>query len=63
MIDYLESYKEYFGNPRKFIEEFCYITTKEGTFEKFKLNYPQEKLMRMIEKCLEEKKTDKDKNT
>lgn len=56
MIDYLESYKEYFGNPRKFIEEFCYITTKEGTFERFKLNYPQEKLMRMIEKCLEEKR-------
>lgn len=49
-------YEEYLGNPRRFIEEFCYITTKEGTFEKFKLNYPQEKLMRIVEENLRDKK-------
>lgn len=56
MIEHLENYKEYLGNPRGFITEFCYITTKEGNFEKFKLNYPQDRLLKMIEKCLEEKR-------
>lgn len=53
MMD-IAKYEEILGNPRSFIEEFCYITTKEGKFEKLKLNYPQDKLMRLVESDLEE---------
>lgn len=52
----LSAYEEIIGNPRRFIGEFCYITTKEGKFEKIKLNGPQDKLMKIVEKSLEEKR-------
>lgn len=52
----LETYERILASPREFIENFCYITTKDGKFEKLKLNYPQQKLMRLVEKGLEEKK-------
>jgi hypothetical protein len=52
----IEDYESLLGNPRKFIENFCYITTKDGKFELFKINEPQDKLMRVIEKQLAEKK-------
>lgn len=55
-IEEIESYEEMLGEPRKFIEEFCYIKTKEGKFEKFKLNKPQKRLMEIVERKLEEKK-------
>lgn len=53
-LEGLDDFREYLGNPRAFITNFCYITTKDGDFKKFTLNAPQEKLMRMIEKALEE---------
>lgn len=49
-------YEEILGNPRNFIENFCYITTKDGKFEVIKLNYPQRRLMEIVEKSLEEKR-------
>ena len=49
----IEKLGEYIGSPRKFIENFLYITTKEGTFIKFKLNKAQDELMTYIEECLE----------
>jgi hypothetical protein len=52
----IEDYESILGNPRKFIENFCYITTKDGKFELFKINEPQDKLMTLIEKLLAEKK-------
>jgi hypothetical protein len=52
----IEAYESVLGNPRKFIENFCYITTKDGKFELFKINEPQDKLMQVIEKQLTEKK-------
>ena len=52
----IENYEDILGNPRKFIENFCYITTKDGKFELFKINEPQNKLMELIEKQLAEKK-------
>ena len=52
----LENYEDILGNPRKFIENFCYITTKDGKFELFKINEPQDKLMKLIEKQLAAKK-------
>src|SRR6056297_1309980 len=48
----LEEYEQILGNPREFIERCCYITTKEGNFQLFKLNEPQDKLMRIVEDCL-----------
>lgn len=56
VFDNLEQYAELLGNPRAFIETLCYITTKDGQFEKFKLNYPQKKLMDIIEQNLKNKK-------
>jgi hypothetical protein len=52
----IENYEKVLGNPRTFIENFCYITTKDGKFELFKVNEPQDKLLRIIEKQLEQKK-------
>jgi hypothetical protein len=52
----IENYEDILGNPRKFIENFCYITTKDGKFELFKINEPQNKLMELIEKQLAAKK-------
>lgn len=52
----IAKYHDLLGNPRAFIENFCYITTKDGKFELFKINEPQDKLMKVIEKCLEEKR-------
>ena len=56
VFDNLEQYEEILANPRAFIENFCYITTKDGKFELFKLNYPQRKLMDLVEKGLKENK-------
>lgn len=55
-MESLEKYEEVLANPREFIENFCYITTKEGKFELFKLNYPQRKLMAIVEDCLKKRK-------
>jgi hypothetical protein len=52
----ITQYQELLGSPRKFIENFCYITTKDGKFELFKINEPQDKLMKLIEKHLAEKR-------
>jgi hypothetical protein len=52
----ITQYQELLGNPRAFIENFCYITTKDGKFELFKINEPQDRLMQVIEKQLQEKK-------
>lgn len=52
----IEEYAEVLGNPRTFIENFCYITTKDGKFELLKLNAPQEKLMKIVEEKLKEGK-------
>jgi len=51
----IEKYEEILGNPRSFIENFCYITTKNGKFQKLKLNYPQDRLMRVVEEGLRKK--------
>lgn len=51
----LEQYEEVFANPRSFIESFCYITTKDGKFQLLKLNYPQIKMMEIVEDCLKRK--------
>jgi hypothetical protein len=56
VFDKLETYEEILASPRTFIENFCYITTKDGKFELFKLNYPQNKLMDLVEEGLREKK-------
>ena len=48
--------EEYIANPRKFIENFCYIITKNATFELLKLNKPQSIVMDYVEECLREKK-------
>lgn len=56
VFDNLEQYEQILANPRAFIENFCYITTKDGKFELFKLNYPQQKLMDLVEKGLKENK-------
>ena len=48
----IEEYERILANPREFIETFCYITTKEGKFEKLKLNYPQDKMMKIVEEKL-----------
>jgi len=52
----IEDYEKVLGNPRMFIENFCYITTKGGKFELFKINEPQDRLMKLIEKQLAEKR-------
>lgn len=52
MMD-IAKYADILGNPRAFIEEFCYITTKSGKFEKMRLNYPQDKMMKIVEDKLE----------
>jgi hypothetical protein len=56
VFENLEQYEKVLANPRTFVENFCYITTKDGKFELFKLNYPQTKLMDLVEKGLREKK-------
>jgi len=56
IFENLEQYEEILAKPRAFIENFCYITTKDGKFDLLKLNYPQQKLMKIIEECLEKKK-------
>jgi hypothetical protein len=56
IFENLEQYEEILAKPRAFIENFCYITTKDGKFDLLKLNYPQQKLMTIIEECLEKKK-------
>lgn len=56
VFENLETYEEILASPRAFIENFCYITTKDGKFELFKLNYPQQKLMDLVEKGLKENK-------
>ncbi len=48
----LEEYEKILGNPREFIETCCYITTKEGKFQLLKLNEPQDKLMKIVERQL-----------
>ena len=48
--------EEYIAKPRKFIENFCYIITKNATFELLKLNKPQSIVMDYVEECLREKK-------
>lgn len=48
--------EEYISNPRKFIENFCYIITKNATFELLKLNKPQSIVMDYVEECLRDKK-------
>ena len=52
----LETYASVIDSPRTFIENFCYITTKDGKFTLLKLNEPQKKLMDMVEKALKEKR-------
>ena len=52
----LETYASVIDSPRTFIENFCYITTKDGRFTLLKLNEPQKKLMDMVEKALKEKR-------
>jgi len=56
VFENLEQYEKVLASPRAFIENFCYITTKDGKFEIFKLNYPQRKLMDLVEKGLKENK-------
>lgn len=56
VFENLETYEKILASPREFIENFCYITTKDGKFELFKLNYPQKKLMNLVEEGLKEKK-------
>lgn len=48
----LEKYSA-IAQPREFIENFLYIKTKGGKFDKFKLNKPQDRLMKIVEGCLE----------
>lgn len=48
--------EEYISSPRKFIENFCYIITKNATFELLKLNKPQSIIMDYVEECLRERK-------
>jgi len=52
----LEAYEKVLGDPRTFIETFCYITTKQGKFELIKLNRPQRRLMSLIEKRMKERR-------
>ena len=52
-INGIENIAEYIKSPRKFIENFCYITTKKATFELLKLNKPQSIVMDYVEECLE----------
>lgn len=52
----LETYEKIIGDPKAFIESFCYITTKDGKFELLKMNVPQQKLMRLVEEGLKSKK-------
>ena len=52
----IEEYAEVLANPRRFIESFCYITTKGGEFGLIKLNRPQRRLMKVIEDCLADNK-------
>lgn len=53
-IEEINKIEEYIENPRKFIENFCYIVTKKATFELLKLNKPQRVVMDYVEKCLKE---------
>ncbi len=55
-ISKMTDIEEYIANPRKFIENFCYIITKNATFELLKLNKPQSIVMDYVEECLREKK-------
>lgn len=48
--------KDVIASPRKFIENYLYITTKEGTFIKLKLNKAQSELMDYVEECLAKNK-------
>lgn len=55
-ISKMTDVEEYIANPRKFIENFCYIITKNATFELLKLNKPQSIVMDYVEECLRERK-------
>lgn len=55
-IGNIEDFSQYISNPRKFIETFCYIITKNATFEVMKLNEPQSIVMDYVEECLRDKK-------
>ena len=55
-IEKMTDIEEYIASPRKFIENFCYIITKNATFELLKLNKPQSIIMDYVEECLREKK-------
>lgn len=55
-IEEVDKVEDLITSPKKFIENFCYITTKKATFELFKLNKPQSILMDYVEECLREKK-------
>lgn len=52
----LEELERVVKDPRYFIENFCYITTKDATFELLKLNYPQQRLMNVVERLMKEGK-------
>ena len=54
--DRLDGLKEIVSSPRKFIESYLYIITKNQTFEIIKLNKAQDELMTYIEECLEKNK-------
>jgi len=41
----IQKFEELIADPQNFIENFCYIVTKKGTFELLKLNKPQQKMM------------------
>lgn len=54
--DRLDGLKEIVSSPRKFIESYLYIITKNQTFEIIKLNKAQDELMTYIEECLAKNK-------
>lgn len=47
--------EDYISEPRKFIENFCYITTKDAEFKLLKLNKAQSIVMDYVEECLKKK--------
>lgn len=55
-IENINEIKEYINSPRKFIENFCYITTKGAEFKLLKLNKAQSMVMDYVEECLREKR-------
>lgn len=52
----IQKYEKVIADPQTFIENFCYITTKDGQFKLLKLNKPQQKLMDIFMKLYKEKK-------